>query len=225
MATTSHLLNELEPPATRSPLVMPVALTSLVSMADESPQPNFEELKSKLTPNQTIFCDEWLVDRNGTRAYRVAYPNIKKDETAKAAASRLLTTVNVKPYIDAKLKLLSDEAGVTVKRVLEEEARLAFSDLRQLYEGETTIAPSELPEDVARALSGIEVIEKTYNTGDGDSETTTTYKYKFWDKGAALNRLGRHLGMYNDKLEVTGLDRLAKRLNEAHKRSDNVSGD
>ncbi|WP_338032958.1 MULTISPECIES: terminase small subunit [Clostridium] len=32
----------------------------------------------KLTPKQKIFCDEYLVDLNATRAYKTAYKNIKK---------------------------------------------------------------------------------------------------------------------------------------------------
>ena len=38
-----------------------------------------------LTPKQKICADESLIDLNGSRAYRVAYQNVKKDEVAKAA--------------------------------------------------------------------------------------------------------------------------------------------
>jgi len=66
-----------------------------------------------------IFADEWLKDMNGTRAYRVAYPHIKKDTTAKAAASRLLTDVNVKTYIDEQLEKMHNERTADAKEVLE----------------------------------------------------------------------------------------------------------
>ena len=52
-----------------------------------------------LTPNQQIFVDEWLIDRNSTRAYKIAYPKIKKDATAAASATRLLKNVKVQAYI------------------------------------------------------------------------------------------------------------------------------
>ena len=55
---------------------------------------------NKLNPNQQIFCDEYLIDRNATRAYRKAYPNVKSDDVAKAAGSRLLANVNVSAYLD-----------------------------------------------------------------------------------------------------------------------------
>ena len=46
-----------------------------------------------MTEKQKIFADEYLIDLNATRAYRVAYPSVKKDETAAAAAARMLRNV------------------------------------------------------------------------------------------------------------------------------------
>ena len=57
-----------------------------------------------MTRNQKIFCDEYLIDLNATRAYKVAYKNVTKDETAAAASSRLLRNVKVKAYIDKRMK-------------------------------------------------------------------------------------------------------------------------
>ena len=36
-----------------------------------------------MTEKQKIFADEYLIDLNATRAYRVAYPSVKKEETAR----------------------------------------------------------------------------------------------------------------------------------------------
>ena len=52
-----------------------------------------------MTEKQKRFCDEYLSDLNATRAYKAVYKSVKSDEVAKAAASRLLTNVNVKKYI------------------------------------------------------------------------------------------------------------------------------
>ena len=48
-----------------------------------------------MTEKQKIFADEYLIDLNATRAYRVAYPNVKKDDTAAAAAARMIRNVKV----------------------------------------------------------------------------------------------------------------------------------
>ena len=51
-----------------------------------------------MTEKQKIFADEYLIDLNATRAYKVAYPRVKNDEVAAAAAARLLRNVKVEKY-------------------------------------------------------------------------------------------------------------------------------
>ncbi len=72
-----------------------------------------------MTEKQKIFADEYLIDLNATRAYKVAYPNVKKDETARANASRLLTYANVRAYIEDQLQKLHDERSATANEVIE----------------------------------------------------------------------------------------------------------
>ena len=48
-----------------------------------------------MTKKQKIFADEYLIDLNATRAYKVAYPAVKRDETAAQAGSRMLRNVKV----------------------------------------------------------------------------------------------------------------------------------
>lgn len=72
-----------------------------------------------MTEKQKIFADEYLIDLNATRAYKVAYPNVKKDETASAAGSRMLGNVKVKSYIGEQLRKLHDERSATANEVIE----------------------------------------------------------------------------------------------------------
>lgn len=72
-----------------------------------------------MTEKQRIFADEYLKDLNGTRAYKVAYPSVKKDSVAKAAASRLLTNVNLKSYIEEQLEIMHNERQADAAEVLE----------------------------------------------------------------------------------------------------------
>lgn len=148
----------------------------------------------KLTPKQQKFCEQYLIDLNATQAaIRAGY--------SKNSARRIATENLSKPYIKqviekAQLKA-SDKAEISQQRVLREESRLAFADLRQIFDKNGTIIPiTELPEDVARSIIGLEVIEQP-----GEK---TIYKYKFSDKGKALERISRHLGMYQDnKVDIT----------------------
>ena len=72
-----------------------------------------------MTDKQRIFADEYLKDLNGTRAYKVAYPNIKKDSSAATAAGRLLRNVEVKTYIDEQLEQMHNERTADAKEILE----------------------------------------------------------------------------------------------------------
>lgn len=151
-----------------------------------------------LTHNEQIFCDEWLKDRNGTRSYKVAYTHIKKDKVAGSLAVRLLAKERVDKYLQKKLKEISNSAVITAERILKEEARIAYSDARKLFSGKwTSIPPGDLDDDTARAIAGVEVKEnKTYGADGEVSSTEVTFKYKFWDKGQALNRLEKIKGMF-----------------------------
>lgn len=72
-----------------------------------------------MTDKQKRFCDEYLIDANATRAYKAAYPSVKSDQVAKAAASRLLTNVNLKNYIDEQLEKLKSNKIASAEEVLE----------------------------------------------------------------------------------------------------------
>ena len=57
-----------------------------------------------MTERQKIFADEYLIDLNATRAYKVAYPAVKKDETAMANGSRMLRNAKVAEYIAERMQ-------------------------------------------------------------------------------------------------------------------------
>jgi phage terminase small subunit len=147
-----------------------------------------EKNRKGLTPAQRNFADEWLTDHNGTRAYIAAYPRVKKNETAKAAASRLLTCVNVAAYIQAKQAEISAMYNVTHQRTLREESYIAFANIGEAFRDGVLLAPDKLPETLQPAVRNFEIIDQA----DGSRK----FKYRFWDKGKALERLSRYLGLF-----------------------------
>lgn len=72
-----------------------------------------------LTELQMRFCDEYIKDTNGTRAYKAAYPHTRKDSTAAVHASQLLKREEIKAYIDKRLKEMHDQRTADAKEVLE----------------------------------------------------------------------------------------------------------
>lgn len=152
-----------------------------------------------MTEKQKIFADEYLIDLNATRAYRVAYPNVKKDETAASAATRLLRNVNVQEYIDKRMKDREKRTEVTQDRVIQELASIAFAKVTDYVgirsNGTTSIvvmkSTDDLTDDQVRAIAGIK-------------EGANGIEIKLNDKEKALELLGRHLGMFKDKVDVSG---------------------
>lgn len=158
-----------------------------------------------MTEKQKRFADEYLIDLNATRAYKAAYPTVKRDETAKAAGSRLLTIVNVAAYIAERMEDRQKRTEITQDRVLQELAAIAFAratDYAEVKGGVTIVKPTAtLTEDQVRAIAGIK------NGVNG-------VELKLYDKKGALELLGRHLGMWNDKLEVSGIQAEQSKLED-----------
>lgn len=156
-----------------------------------------------MTDAQKRFCNEYLIDLNATRAYKVAYPNCKKDETAKSAGSRLLTNVNVQNYISEKMKEREKRTEVTQDMVIKELAKIAFLDIRKLYtENGQLKNVADIDDDTAGAISSLETLEEYDGYGDEREKIGDIQKVKLLDKTKALELLGRHLGIFNDKLDV-----------------------
>lgn len=78
-----------------------------------------EVMENGMTEKQKIFADEYIICLNATRAYKKAYPNVKKDEVARANGSRLLTNANIKAYIDEQLEKLQSERVADQQEVME----------------------------------------------------------------------------------------------------------
>ena len=83
---------------------------------------------AKLAPAQQRFADEYLVDLNATRAYKVAYPAVKSDNAASANAARTLRIDKVKNYISQKQTAREKRTEITQDMVVKELARVAFAN-------------------------------------------------------------------------------------------------
>jgi hypothetical protein len=146
----------------------------------------------KLTDLQQRFVNNLLSGMHQDEAY-VEAGYRARGAAARVNASRLLTKANVRTALAEGRKRVSDKAEVTAERILREEMRLAFLDPVGLMDKKGKPLPiHKLSEDVRRAIVGLEIIEQ--------SKGTLKFKYKFSDKGKSLERISRHLGMYNDKL-------------------------
>ncbi len=158
-----------------------------------------------MTEKQKIFADEYLIDLNATRAYRKAYPSVKRDETAAQAGSRMLRNVKVAAYIQERMQERQKRTEITQDRVLQELAAIAFAkatDYAEVTDECVKIKDTkDLDEQQIRAIAGIK-------------EGKFGIEVKLNDKEKALELLGRHLGMFKDKVEVSGLEEEKKKLGD-----------
>ena len=172
---------------------------------------------SALNNRQATFVAEYAKVQHGTNAaIKAGYSK----KTAEVQASTLLRNPKIVAAVKRALDLRAHRTGITQDRILKEEACLAFADPREIFRDGTLIPPSELPDEVARAISSIELIERTREHKNGESTTERFYKYRFWDKGKSLERLYKHLGMFApDRIDLSVQGEIT--LRPVEKMSDN----
>ncbi len=149
-----------------------------------------------LTDKQEKFCQEYLIDLNGTQAaIRAGY----SEKTAQAISTENLTKPLIQNYLASLKKSASERTQITSDMVLRELGKVAFIDLRKFYGADgRLLAVSDLPDDAAASLGGIETFEEIgFDPEKGVSvKTGDVKKIKIWDKLKALELLGKHLGFF-----------------------------
>lgn len=142
--------------------------------------------KSKLTPKQEMFCQEFIVDLNATQAaIRAGYS--KKSATTIAAQN--LTKHYIADRIDEliqerarKLELSQEE----IVRILVETVKLDITEIITVGPRSVRIKASKEWSDAHRRNV------QSVKMGKNGVEIT------FLDKASALDKLMRHLGMYKE---------------------------
>jgi phage terminase small subunit len=151
---------------------------------------------SAMTPKQERFVEEYLIDLNATQAaIRAGY----SPRSAGAIGAENLEKPQIRARVDAAIAAQSRRTGVTADRVIRELARVALLNPRDVIDLDTArVLPNASNDDTA-AIASVRV-----KTASGDSGDSEEHEVKFADKLKALELLGRHLGMFDDKLTVAG---------------------
>lgn len=157
-----------------------------------------------MTPKQQRFVEEYLVDLNATQAaIRAGY----SEKTARQIAEENLSKPDIAAAIKKETEALSERTHITQEQVLKEFARIGFADIRNLMEWDeesaTFIPSSKLSDDIAATVSSVKTKKRTVYLKEGDPETTIEMEIRTYDKVQALTQIGRRLGMFTDKTDVT----------------------
>lgn len=147
-----------------------------------------------MTEKQKRFCDEYLIDLNATQAaIRAGY----SVDTAKEIGCENLTKPNIQEAIAKAMAERSRRTGINQDRIVLELAKMAFVNANDLIDTSNgSIRPGASQDDLA-CIQSVKV-----KTSLGASGTSTEREIKLNDKMKALELLGKHLGMWNDKIDV-----------------------
>lgn len=183
-----------------------------------------------MTPKQQRFVEEYLIDLNATQAaIRAGY----SADTAKVIGCENLTKPDIAAAVAEAQAKRSMRTNITQDQVVRELARIGFVDIRKVVTW--TNAASGFDEDMAEDTGEVRISVANFvalvpsdqidaETAAAISEISQTkdgaLKVKLHDKRAALVDLGRHLGMFKDKVEVTGKDGGAIEIDQVRSDAD-----
>lgn len=165
-------------------------------------------------PRHEVFCREYAIHSNGSKAYLKAFPHVKPSACGPNAYKLLNTT-----HIDNRIKQITaerlDKLEVTHEKILREVAKMAFLDPREFYNGDGSIKlVVDMDPDAASALEGVKTRVVDTENSDGVTRTVTVTEIKHNNKRGALELLMRYKEMIVDRVDHSGVvgvtDDLAK---------------
>lgn len=147
-----------------------------------------------LNAKQEMFVSEYLKCWNATQA-AIAAGYSKK--TAYSQGSRLLKNDEIASYVRARI----EENAMSAVEVLARLADHARGDFGELVD------PATLTLDwrMAKAQGKTRLIKKLKQTTviSGEDKQTDIFEFEMYDAQAALVHLGKHLGLFTEKVDVT----------------------
>lgn len=171
-------------------------------------------IKVALTAKQKRFVEEYLIDLNATQAaIRAGY----SPKTAEQEGYKLVQKSSVSEEISKAIAERSKRTGISQDRVIQELARIAFVNPQKVIQTSNASVRQDISEDDAACIQAVKV--KMSESKNGSS---CEREVRLNDKLKALELLGKHLGMFKDKVEVDGslkaetskLDELVKQLTD-----------
>ena len=173
-----------------------------------------------LTPKQSRFVEEYLIDLNATQAaIRAGY----SERTANREGARLLSNAVIKAAVDAALDERSSRTKIDADYVLRRLYEMAEADRKDLYDENDNLLPvKDWPEVWRKGMvTGIKIEALFDGRGEDREQVGYVKEVKTETPLAILQTLGKHVRVnaFQDIVEHKGLDSLADRLARAAKRN------
>lgn len=143
-----------------------------------------------MTERQKRFVEEYLIDLNATQAaIRAGYSSRNADKIG----HELLGKTRVSDAISKAMAERSKRTGINQDRVLLELARIGFAKITDVVDPETAKIKTDASEDDLACIQSIKI---------KPNEFGTEREVRLYDKKSALVDLGKHLGMFKDKIDL-----------------------
>lgn len=152
----------------------------------------------RLTPKQRLFVDAYLVSLNASEAARQA-----GYRSPRLLGQQLLANPSLQSAIQARQAQLADANAVTPERVIQELALVAFANMADYAAWDS--AGVTLKASTALTAAQTRVVGEISQTTSKDGGTV---RFKLHSKVAALAHLGKHLGLFPDKVQIEIFTRL-----------------
>lgn len=147
-----------------------------------------------MTKKQKRFVEEYLIDLNATQAaIRSGY----SPDTAGSIGGENLKKPEISAAIAKAMAERSKRTGISQDRVIQELARIAFVNPQNVIDSEDASVREDATEDDLACIQSVKV-----KTMIGEKGSSVEREIKLNDKMKALELLGKHLGMFKDKVEL-----------------------
>ena len=157
-----------------------------------------------MTKKQKRFVDEYLIDLNATQAAIRAGYKAKNGQRASEIGHELLQKTQDSEAISEAIAERSKRTGINADRVLLELARIAFVNADDVINAKDATLKEDASRDDLAAIQSVKV--KSFGEDGVEREI------KLADKLKALDMLGRHFAMWNDKLQLSGMEEEKSKL-------------
>lgn len=166
----------------------------------------------KLTDLQKKFIKEYLIDLNITAAaLRAGY----SEKTAYSIGQETFNKPHIQAAIQKEMNKRARRTEITADKVLEEYAKLGFSDVTDYLQVVTERILVGHDKETGEPISDISQFVLMKDTKDIPPEKLAaisevkqhkdgSISFKLHDKKGALDSIARHLGMFAERVELTG---------------------
>lgn len=159
-------------------------------------------LYEKLTPRNKAILDNYLAGDTGTEAYRKVCP---RNKSPRSGWYNFFKREDIKAAYEERAAEIFAGTEVTRQMIIREFARIAFGNIKSLFNEAGQLRPlHELNDDEAALIAGFDVEALYDGVGRDRTRIGDVLKIKANDKNRALEGLARIGGMNKDKAELSG---------------------